>query len=41
MTQALFRPGHDYVEGVEVLGNGADTGRRAVTILPRHFTKGT
>ena len=40
MTQALISAGHDYVEGVEVLGLEPDTGRRAVTVLPHHFTKG-
>src|SRR5207247_2019692 len=32
--------GHDYAEGVFVLGVDPDTGTRAVTSLARHFTKG-
>jgi len=40
MTQGLISAGHDYAEGVEVLGFEPDTGRRAVTTLPGHFTKG-
>lgn len=40
MTQALVSAGHDYTEGVVVLGVEPDTGRRAVTTLPRHFTTG-
>jgi len=36
----LISAGHDYAEGVEVLGFEPDTGRRAVTTLPGHFTKG-
>lgn len=40
MTQALISAGHDYAEGVVVLGVDPDTGRRAVTTLARHFTKG-
>ena len=40
MTQGLISAGHDYAEGVEVLGLEPDTGRRSVTTLPRHFTKG-
>jgi lipoprotein-releasing system permease protein len=40
MTQGLISAGHDYAEGVEVLGVEADTGHHAVTTLPRHFTKG-
>src|SRR5436190_8868442 len=40
LTQGLISAGHDYAEGVAVIGIEADTGRRAVTSLPRHFTKG-
>src|SRR2546425_1203896 len=40
LTQGLISAGHDYAEGGAVIGIEADTGRRAVTSLPRHFTKG-
>jgi lipoprotein-releasing system permease protein len=40
LTQGLVSAGHDYAEGVIVLGVEADTGRRAVTSLAQHFTKG-
>ena len=40
LTQGLVSAGHDYAEGVAVIGVEADTGTRAVTSLPRHFTKG-
>ncbi|HEY7193633.1 MAG TPA: FtsX-like permease family protein [Gemmatimonadales bacterium] len=40
MTQGLISAGHDYAEGVMVIGIDADTGSRAVTSLPRYFTKG-
>jgi lipoprotein-releasing system permease protein len=40
MTQGLVSAGHDYAEGVMVIGVESDTGRRAVTSLPRYFTKG-
>ncbi len=40
LTQGLISAGHDYAEGVAVIGVEADTGTRAVTSLPRHFTKG-
>jgi lipoprotein-releasing system permease protein len=40
LTQGLVSAGHDYTEGVAVIGVEADTGTRAVTTLPRHFTKG-
>jgi len=40
LTQGLISAGHDYAEGVAVIGIEADTGTRAVTSLPRHFTKG-
>src|SRR4051812_48534553 len=40
MTQGLISAGHDYAEGVAVIGVEADTGTRAVTSLPRYFTRG-
>ena len=40
MTQGLISAGHDYAEGVIVLGIEPDTGTRSVTSLPRHFVKG-
>jgi lipoprotein-releasing system permease protein len=40
LTQGLISAGHDYAEGVVVLGLEPDTGTRAVTALPRHFVKG-
>src|SRR2546427_9050845 len=40
LTQGLVSAGHDYAEGVFVLGVDPDTGTRAVTSLARHFTKG-
>jgi lipoprotein-releasing system permease protein len=40
MTQGLISAGHDYAEGVVVLGVDADTGTRAVTSFARHFVKG-
>jgi len=40
LSQGLISAGHDYAEGVAVIGVEADTGTRAVTSLPRHFTKG-
>src|SRR5437762_8132866 len=40
LTQGLVSAGHDYAEGVVVLGVAADTGHRAVTTLAYHFTKG-
>ena len=40
MTQGLISAGHDYAEGVIVLGVESDTGTRAVTSLARHFVKG-
>jgi lipoprotein-releasing system permease protein len=39
-SQGIVSAGHDYAEGVAVIGIEADTGSRAVTSLPRHFTKG-
>jgi lipoprotein-releasing system permease protein len=40
LSQGLISAGHDYTEGVAVIGVEPDTGSRAVTSLPRHFTKG-
>src|SRR5438445_658894 len=40
LTQAGVSAGHDYAEGVVVLGVEPDTGRRAVTSFAQHFTKG-
>ena len=40
MTQGLISAGHDYAEGVVVLGVESDTGTRAVTTFARHFVKG-
>ena len=40
MTQGLISAGHDYAEGVMVIGLATDTGNRAVTSLPHYFTKG-
>ncbi len=40
LTQAVISAGHDYTEGVVVLGVEADTGARAVTTLARHFVRG-
>ncbi len=40
LSQGIISAGHDYAEGVAVIGIEADTGTRAVTSLPRHFTKG-
>ncbi len=40
LTQGLISAGHDYAEGVAVIGVESDTGTRAVTSLPRYFTKG-
>jgi lipoprotein-releasing system permease protein len=40
LTQGLISAGHDYAEGVAVIGVETDTGSRAVTTLPRYFTKG-
>jgi lipoprotein-releasing system permease protein len=40
MTQGLLSAGHDYAEGVIVLGVDADTGGRAVTSFAHHFVKG-
>src|SRR6266550_4069234 len=40
MTTGLISAGHDYAEGVMVIGIEADTGSKAVTSLPHYFTKG-
>lgn len=40
LSQGLLSKGHDYVEGVQVLGIEPDTGTAAVTTLARHFTRG-
>jgi lipoprotein-releasing system permease protein len=40
LTQAGISAGHDYAEGVVVLGIEADTGTRSVTTLAQHFLKG-
>ncbi len=40
LTQGLISAGHDYAEGVAVIGVESDAGTHAVTSLPRHFTKG-
>src|SRR5207248_9999855 len=40
LTQAGISAGHDYAEGVVVLGVEADTGRRAVTSFAQHLPKG-
>jgi len=40
LTQGLISAGHDYAEGVVVLGVEPDTGLRAVTSFAQHFTKG-
>src|SRR5437899_12458816 len=40
LTQGLISAGHDYAEGVAVIGGEADTGTGAVTSLPHYFTKG-
>src|SRR5688500_7060814 len=40
LPQGLISAGHDDAEGVAVVGVESDTGARAVTSLPRHFTKG-
>src|SRR5437016_238227 len=40
LTQGLLSAGHDYAEGVVVLGMDPDTGSRSVTALATHFTKG-
>jgi lipoprotein-releasing system permease protein len=40
MSQGLISTGHDYTEGVVLLGVDPDTGAAAVTSLARHFNRG-
>ncbi len=40
ITQGGISAGHDYAEGVVVLGVDPDTGKQPVTTLARHFTRG-
>ena len=40
LSQGLISAGHDYAEGVAVVGVETDTGTRAVTSLAHYFTKG-
>ncbi len=40
LTQGLLSAGHDYAEGVAVIGMEPDTGRAAVTGLARSFVSG-
>jgi lipoprotein-releasing system permease protein len=40
LSQGLMSSGHDYAEGVAVIGVESDTGRMAVTGLARSFTTG-
>jgi lipoprotein-releasing system permease protein len=40
ITQGGISAGHDYAEGVVVFGIDPDTGKRAVTTLAAHFTRG-
>lgn len=40
LSQGLISAGHDYAEGVAVVGIEPDTGKGSVTSLPRYFTKG-
>lgn len=40
LSYGLISKGHDYAQGVAVLGIETDTGAVAVTSLPRHFTTG-
>ncbi len=40
LSQGLLSAGHDYAEGVAVIGLETDTGRAAVTGLARSFTSG-
>lgn len=40
LSQGLISAGHDYAEGVAVVGIEPDTGNGSVTSLPRYFTKG-
>jgi len=40
LSEGLISAGHDYAQGVEVLGIEPDTGAMAVTSLPSHFVSG-
>jgi lipoprotein-releasing system permease protein len=40
LSQGLVSAGHDYAEGVAVIGLDPDTGRMAVTAIARSFTAG-
>ena len=40
LSQGLVSAGHDYAQGVAVLGIEPDTGTLSVTALPRHFVSG-
>jgi len=40
LSQGLISAGHDYSQGVALLGIEPDTGRLSVTALPRHFVSG-
>ena len=40
LSYGLLSKGHDYAQGVAVLGREPDTGTVAVTSLPRHFVSG-
>src|SRR6266516_4442969 len=40
LSQGLISAGHDYAEGVAVVGIEPDTGLRAVTSLAHYFTRG-
>jgi lipoprotein-releasing system permease protein len=40
LSQGLLSAGHDYAQGVAVLGIEPDTGTMAVTPLPRYFVRG-
>lgn len=40
LSEGLVTAGHDYAQGVRVLGIEPDTGAMSVTSLPRHFVRG-
>jgi lipoprotein-releasing system permease protein len=40
LSQGIISAGHDYAEGVAVVGIESDTGKRAVTSLAHYFTRG-
>ncbi len=40
LSQGIISAGHDYAEGVAVVGIEPDTGKRAVTSLAHYFTRG-